>query len=437
MKKRKSSVVYNADGVEFNIYPAHKNTPAGPVRYWMLVDYSTGKRRVLNHTSEKAARQRADEIRAALPKGQAERLALSNGEWQSVCFATEVVRSVNEGYSVYTAAKEWAVAVALLNGNASLEEAVRFYLAHHKDGGPPPTRKPFEQTASSYYDSKIKSGMSKGHCKNIKGRLKQLVKVLPDGVCLDELTAGQLDAAVLGLGIQGKTRNEYRAILSNFYAWAAKQNPPMVAKGVNPAKEMERHKVKHREAGFCPVGDLRKILAGASLKRPDMLPLLVLVAFSGLRPSEAIRLDWSEVGADYIRLPGKKSKTGYSRQIPIQSNLKSWLSLWRKPSGPVSAPIDLAHVNQRIAEFSGITLSHDSLRHSFGTYRQQFVTNVGMVSDEMGNSAQICRRHYLNAFCTEKEAKEWFNLMPPTVSNIVNMPSAIEALAVDEDAKAI
>jgi len=74
----------------------------------------------------------------------------------------------------------------------------------------------------------------------------------------------------------------------------------MVAKGVNPAKEMERHKVKHREAGFCPVGDLRKILGGASLKRPDMLPLLVLVAFSGLRPSEAIRLDWSETRTAFL-----------------------------------------------------------------------------------------------------------------------------------------
>jgi integrase len=90
---------------------------------------------------------------------------------------------------------------------------------------------------------------------------------------------------------------------------------------------MERNKVKHHEVEFLRVPELRKMLAVAPAKRPDLLPLIILVCFGGLRPSEATRLDWSEVGTDYIRLPGKKSKTGYSRQIPMQDNLKRWLAL--------------------------------------------------------------------------------------------------------------
>jgi integrase len=149
-----------------------------------------------------------------------------------------------------------------------------------------------------------------------------------------------------------------------------------------------------------------------------------------LRPSEAVRLDWVEVGADYIHLPGKKSKTGYSRQIPIQNNLKRWLTLWRKPEGPICPKIDLAHVNQRIAEFSRVVLCHDSFRHSYGTYRQKIVKNVGLVSDEMGNAPAICRRHYLNAFCTEEEAMEWFSITPAGTSNIIPMPNGNTAMAV-------
>jgi hypothetical protein len=36
-------------------------------------------------------------------------------------------------------------------------------------------------------------------------------------------------------------------MLTDFYEWGAKQNPPLVPKGFNPAKEMERHKVKQGE----------------------------------------------------------------------------------------------------------------------------------------------------------------------------------------------
>ena len=78
------------------------------------------------------------------------------------------------------------------------------------------------------------------------------------------------------------------------------------------------------------VADLRKILLSAPAKH---LPIIRLVCFGGLRPSEAARLDWAEIGSDHIRLPGTKAKTSYSRQIPLCANLKAWLALWRKREG--------------------------------------------------------------------------------------------------------
>jgi integrase len=249
------------------------------------------------------------------------------------------------------------------------------------------------------------------------------------------LTAGQLDEVVVGFGVKEKTRNEYRMMLNNLYSWAAKQNPPMVPRGFNAAKEMDRHKVKHHDVEFLRVPDLRTVLATAPTKRPDLVPLIVLVCFAGLRPSETIRLDWCDVGADYIRLPGKKSKTGYSRQIPIAENLKAWLALWRKTAGPICPGIDLSHLDRAIRHFSWVRLSHDALRHGFGTHRQKIVKNVGAVADEMGNTAHIWRRHYLNAFCTEEEASEWFSLMPTTMSNIIKLPGTTEVESVVAGAK--
>jgi integrase len=435
--EKHQSAVYNADGVEFTIYQTIKPTKSGPRVYWLLEDYSTGKRRLLNNKTLKAARQRADRIRAAMVKGQANRMTLSEGEWQGVCIARELVRSLRTGDSVGSAVREWADCTARLGDRASLLDATKFYLSHHRNGGPPPQPTGFADAAERYHKFKLDAGKSKGHCKNIKSQIDRLLKALPPGVRLDELTAGQLDAVVVAFGVKEKTLNEYRIMLSNLYSWAAKQNPPLVAKGFNPAKDMERHKVKHGEVEFLRVGDLRKILVAAQGKRPELVPLIVLVCFAGLRPSEAVRLDWCEVGADYIRIPGKKSKTGYSRQIPIQENLKAWLALWRKNAGLICLGIDLPHFNVAIRHISGVCLNHDGMRHGYGTHRHKVLRNVGAVADEMGNTVQVCRRHYLNAFCTEQEAVQWFSIMPEPASNIINMPIATEVPSVVTGAKAI
>jgi integrase len=184
---------------------------------------------------------------------------------------------------------------------------------------------------------------------------------------------------------------------------------------------MEHHRVEHQEVRFLRAADLRKIVAALQVTRQHLLRLVALVCFAGLRPSEAVRLDWAEVGGDYIRLPGKKSKTGYSRQIPIQENLKAWLAQWRQEAGLVCFNINPKHVNVAIFRASGVRLTHDGMRHGYGTHRQMILKNVAQVANEMGNSVQVCRRHYLNAFCTEKEAVEWFTVIPSIPPNIAGL----------------
>jgi len=196
-QKQPSSIVYDADGVEFTIYKTTKPTKSGPKVYWVLVDHSTGKRRLLNNKSLKAARQRTDIIKAALAKGQANRMALSNGEWQDVCVSREIIRGLGCN-SLTSAAQEWADCTFRLPPGASLLEATNFYVKnHHNDGGPPPTRTRLHNAAIAYHGFKMKARKSENHCTNIKSRFKQLKKVLPADVYVDELTAGQLDTGSL------------------------------------------------------------------------------------------------------------------------------------------------------------------------------------------------------------------------------------------------
>jgi len=147
--EQKRKYVCSAEGVPFTIYRTVKATRSGTKQYWLLADYSTGKRRVLNCRTKQAAERRADEIRAAMVKGQAHRVALSHGQWQDVCAALEIVRRSGTGESVGSAVRLWAEATLTLDGRASLLDAARFYVAHDQGHGPhKPTR--FDEAAKRY-----------------------------------------------------------------------------------------------------------------------------------------------------------------------------------------------------------------------------------------------------------------------------------------------
>ena len=70
--------LYDVDGVEFTIYETIKFTKSRPKKYWLLQDYSTGRRRLLNNRTLRAAEQMARKIRAAMERGRVDRLSLSN-----------------------------------------------------------------------------------------------------------------------------------------------------------------------------------------------------------------------------------------------------------------------------------------------------------------------------------------------------------------------
>jgi hypothetical protein len=221
-----------------------------------LVDYSTGRRRVLNNPTKEAAERRADGIRKAMVKGQANRLSLSNGQWQDVCIAHEILRNTRTADSLTTALQAWAECLNLLDGRASLQDAVRCYLANQRNTTKLATPTSFSEASTLYIDFKVKSKLADSHCGNLRSRLRRMATNLPPLATLSELTARQLDAVVVGLNLKEKTRNEYREVLSGLYKSAGKQNPPLVSPGFNPASEMDRHKVRHQEVQFLCVPEL-------------------------------------------------------------------------------------------------------------------------------------------------------------------------------------
>ena len=80
-------------------------------------------------------------------------------------------------------------------------DAIKQHVANNNLTKPVIGSVPFATTARLYQVFKVKSGVSKSHCDNIRCRLARLETVLPTSASLGDLTSGQLDSAILNLDI--------------------------------------------------------------------------------------------------------------------------------------------------------------------------------------------------------------------------------------------
>jgi hypothetical protein len=155
---------------------------------------------------------------------------------------------------------------------------------------------------------------------------------------------------------------------------------------------------------------------------------VVLGAFGGLRPEEICpgaskrkgkrgllreEIDW-QFGV--IRLPACVSKVNRPRNVPMSAALKAgleWAGIRSGQSGPACKrnPAVAKELNRLGKEVFKTGWPQDSLRHSYGSYRNAVVRSLEQVAEEMGTSVAMLHRHYHNPKA-EAEGVEWFAVRP-------------------------
>ena len=191
-----------------------------------------------------------------------------------------------------------------------------------------------------------------------------------------------------------------------------------IAAEMTTVEKIERKKVVVTVKTYTPE-ELAKLLKAANR---DWRPAIVLGAFCGLRPEEIAPegrndkpgLDWSNILWDKAKVdvPAEVSKTRRRRFAPLPAAALAWLKPYRKATGPV-APVDqrFCHYLPWLTKFSGVAWQADALRHSFASYRLALTKDMPALTLEMGNSAAMIFRHYLD-LKHEPEAEAWFGVMP-------------------------
>jgi integrase len=253
---------------------------------------------------------------------------------------------------------------------------------------------------------KKQDGVNEHYLKLLDGNLRQFAKSFPSEIT--KVTGAMIDGWLRRGAHSMVTRNNWLKRVKELFSFAKRRG--YLPKGeATVAEALKRGKQADTDVGIFTPEQMEKLMRAAT---EDLIPVLAIGGFAGLRGAEIARLNWSAVdlGRKIIELRAGQAKTASRRIVPITDNLASWLAKVER-NGPVVPDDGVFLRARRLAKSLGIPWPHNALRHSYISYRIAVVQSAAQVALEAGNSPDIIFKHY-RELVTEPEAKEWFAIMP-------------------------
>lgn len=205
------------------------------------------------------------------------------------------------------------------------------------------------------------------------------------------------------------SRNHYRAALHSFFAYAAA--PARAWCPRNPVADLEPEQVATSEPEAYSPEDVAKVMKAALESKPELVPVLALGMFAGLRISEAVEIDLAKISkeTEEFRATGK---TG-PRMVPATVALKTWMFAQERRTGKawLMSARSLVDEMQALFALAKVDQIDNGARHSFISYRTAETRDVARVADECGNSVSTIKGHYRQIVTTEAATK-FFAIKP-------------------------
>jgi integrase len=215
-------------------------------------------------------------------------------------------------------------------------------------------------------------------------------------------------------GIKPKTANRIREVLHRMFSYAIEHFGYVCPdkRYRNPIKGVRRIRESASAITWLKLEDIDEQLA-ALKDHPVIWGLVSAYIYAGLRREEALWLTKNDIdlGARLIRVQAKtvnseywQPKTKRNRIVPISDALYGILSeyvlrehcTWFFPS-PAGKRWDPDNFSQDLREINvahGLVWTCLDFRHTFGSHLAQRGVSLYKIATLMGNSPEICRRHY-------------------------------------------
>ena len=262
------------------------------------------------------------------------------------------------------------------------------------------------------------------------------------------ITRQQAEAWILDAETVSKQASRYRALHALFRFGVRRgylSENPVAGLDKPPERPPDRVDI------FTPA-EAEAVLRAAQEREPRLVAFLAIGMFGGLRPqNELARLDWSDINLETgkITVTRSTSKTDRVRHVEIQPNLRAWLESvpkalrkgllyssrralfrvlgreWPQDKRKAERAAKAARAAKLGHKLPGpkpepkpklkgkpLRWSSDIMRHSFCTYRQAVLKDIGKLCFEAGNTPDVAKAHYLNPHVSEAEVKKYWAIMP-------------------------
>ncbi|HEY0791491.1 MAG TPA: hypothetical protein VGD78_10550 [Chthoniobacterales bacterium] len=380
-------------GPEFKV---HRSPVPNGERSWYIIGRPNGQRQRTWFPSRAAAQAEATERNLKMKRLGALAVTLD--------------------HDILSAATE--VTTLLKPYGKTLRDAGAFYLRHLQSTAQSLTGAELVSRVQLEFERRLLAGeSSKRHAESMRETLRKFgarfgkanVAVLTANEIREWLTELK-SARDADEGLAVKTRNRHLTYVQNMFnlakGWGLLDRNPLddVMTFHDPAKH------GRTIATFTP----KQLAAYLGALRPAFVPFFALLAFTGLRRSEAEQLDWSEVKPDrrLIDLPYGKSKNGKRKLLEIPENLAKFLAPHARAEGPVCPRSPgLQIIITEAAEKANVApWPQNVLRHSFCS-NAVALKGFAWTSRQADHSERMLEGHYQEAVSKE-DAEQYWQIVP-------------------------
>ena len=273
------------------------------------------------------------------------------------------------------------------------------------------------QLVDEMLEAKRRDGRSEVYLRDLRYRLNKFAQDFGHRP-IAGITVDELDNWLRALPYSPQSRTNYRTIIGVLFSYAD-------SRGIierNPISRTAKPKLLDRPPEIFSVDELRALLESANRVAPDVLPMLTIGAFAGLREAEIQRLDWNEIdlARGHIEVKAAKAKSARRRIVPIQPNLAAWLQPYSGMTGRV-VPAGARRKLSRVREAAKLAhWPNNGLRHSFASYRLAAIHDAPRVSVELGHtSPQMLYSTYRELVLPTEAERYWAILPKEETANVV------------------
>jgi integrase len=189
----------------------------------------------------------------------------------------------------------------------------------------------------------------------------------------------------------------------------------------NPILRTARPKLADLPPEIFTVDELSALLNAAVRRAADVVPMVAIGAFAGVREAEIKRLDWSEIDQKrgHIEIKSSKAKSARRRIVEIQPNLREWLRPYAEMTGHVvpansRKKLGLVRKTAKLARWP-----KNGLRHGYASYRLAAIHDAPRVASELGHTSPQMLYSIYRELVLPEEAKRYWQIAPHKAANVV------------------